>query len=192
MDKSRALRLSARLANTGSNAVLVLLVAAVIGVLIAPHITGWRYGILRSGSMSPAMPTGAAIVVAPVGASDVRPGDVITYRSAANGGLLITHRVFELTTDQGQLAFVTKGDANENPDNTPVTADRLVGKVIFHVAAIGKLSQQLRTKAAFFLLIALPTILIIGLELKELAAGVKDLREARKGKDVGKTVAEET
>ena len=43
----------------GAFIALVALLVAVIGVLLAPHVMGWRYGILRSGSMGPAMPAGA-------------------------------------------------------------------------------------------------------------------------------------
>ena len=194
MEMSKALRVGGRTANWGSNAVLVLLVVAVIGVLIAPHFTGWRYGILRTGSMSPTMPAGAAIVVAPAGVSDLQPGDVITFRSAENPDLLVTHRVVALARDEkGKRAFLTKGDANEEPDLRLVTPDRLVGKVIFDLPAVGKLSQRLHSKAAFFLLIGLPTALIIAFELRELAGGVNDLRRGKKREDsVGTTVAEET
>lgn len=193
MSKS-TLRSVGQALNWGSNIALALVLLATVLVLLAPHVTGWRYGILRSGSMGPTMPAGAAIVVAPAGVADVRPGDVITYRSADNAGLLVTHRVVALGRDQrGQRAFLTKGDANEEPDGTLVAADRLVGRVIFHLPHVGQLSQRLHTKTAFFLLIALPTVLIIAFELRELAGGVNDLRRGKKRQDgVGTTVAEET
>jgi signal peptidase len=176
-------RYAIRALDWATNGLLVLLLCGVLAVLAAPHVLGWRYGILRSGSMSPAMPAGAAIVVEPAGAADVRPGDVITYRSASNRGLLVTHRVEELTQDDGgRLAFRTKGDANEEADAGLVTRDRLIGRVVFSVPHVGTVAKELHTPAGFFLLMVVPTALIIGMELRELAGGLADLRKGRKNK----------
>lgn len=167
----------------GSNAALALLLVAVFAGLAAPHVLGWKYGILRSGSMSPAMPAGAAIVVAPAGVGDIAPGDVITYRSSINSGLLVTHRVEALTTDErGRTAFVTKGDANAHPDTGVVTGDRLMGKVIFSVPGVGYIVQQLQTTLGFVILLLLPTLLIVGMEVRELAGGVREFMDRRKGR----------
>lgn len=174
-------RRALRTFDLGSNALLVLLLCAVVAVLAAPHALGWRYGILRSGSMSPDMPAGAAIVVAPAGADEIRVGDAITYRSATNRGLLVTHRVVEVTEDtNGTLAYRTKGDANEEPDAGFVTPDRLLGRVVFSVPYVGQVSQHLHTRAGFFLLMVVPTALIIAIELRELGAGIADFRKDRK------------
>jgi signal peptidase len=170
--------------NLGTNVALVALLCAVVAVLVAPHVLGWRYGILRSGSMSPDMPAGAAIVVAPAAAGSVGAGDVITYRSVNNRDLLVTHRVVEVTTDEnGKLAYRTKGDANEEADAGLVTPDRLKGRVILSVPYVGKVATKLHTKAGFFLLMVVPTALIIAIELRELAGGIADLR--RRPKDGG-------
>jgi len=183
---TQARRFGARMADWGSNLVLIMLLAGVIAIVAAPHVLGWRYGVLRSGSMSPAMPAGAAIVVAPAAAGSVHAGDVITFRSATNRALLTTHRVFAVTEDaDGNLAFQTKGDANAQPDAGLVTADRLVGRVVFSVPELGKLAGQLHTKTAFLLLMVLPTALIIAMELRELAGGLTDLRRERKQSKAG-------
>jgi signal peptidase I len=172
----------ARVLDWGSNAVLALLLVAVLGALLAPHVLGWKYGILRSGSMSPGLPAGSAIVVAPAGAGDIAPGDVITYRST-NRQLLVTHRVVEVTSDeQGRTAFVTKGDANEGADQGTVTADRLFGKVVFGVPGVGYAVEQLSTRLAFYLLLVLPTLLIVALELRELRQGVIEQIEKRRNR----------
>ncbi len=177
----RRWRIVGRVLDMSSNVALVLLVTVVTFVVIAPHLFGWRYGILRSGSMSPAMPAGSAIVLKPAGMEDVRPGDVITYRSGQNQELLVTHRVVSLTDDgSGKNAAVTKGDANEESDQGFVTSDRLLGKVVFDVPWAGRISQKLRTRTAFLLLIAVPTALIIAFESRELARGVRDVLKDRR------------
>ena len=177
MAERKALRYGIRALDWGTSGALALLLVAVIAVLLAPHALGWRYGILRSGSMSPAMPAGAAIVVAPAAAGSVEAGDVITYRSAANRGLLVTHRVAEVTEDtNGKLAFRTKGDANEEPDAGLVTPDRLLGRVAFSVPYAGRVAQALHSKTGFFMLMVVPTALIIATRAKR--AGRRHRRPA--------------
>jgi signal peptidase I len=161
----------------GTNVALVLLLAGVFALLAAPHVLGWKYG------MSPELPAGAAIVVAPAGVGDIAPGDVITYRSAANAALLVTHRVEAITTDErGRTAFITKGDANENVDGSLVTGDRLLGKVIYSVPDVGHLVEKLQTRIGFIVLLVLPTLLIVALELRELVAGVREMIDKRRSR----------
>jgi signal peptidase len=180
-DASKFRRHGIKALDWGSSAALALLLVAVFAVLLAPHVLGWRYGILRSGSMSPAMPAGAAIVVTPAGADSIRAGDVITFHSSTNPKLLVTHRVFEVTKDQdGNLAFRTKGDANEEPDGVLVTPDRVLGRVVFSVPHAGQIANKLHTKTGFLFLMVLPTALIIAMELRELGGGVSDIWKERK------------
>lgn len=179
--RKRALRMLGLGLDWGTNLALVVILVAIIAVLVAPHVMGWRYGILRSGSMSPAMPAGAAIVVAPADVADLHPGDVITFRSSLKKGLLTTHRIYDLASDtSGNTAFVTKGDANEEPDGGMVTRERVMGKVVFSLPEVGRIANRLHTRTGFFILIALPTALIIAIELRELAEGIKDLAKNRK------------
>ncbi len=183
MTERTRLRYGMKALDWSTSIALALLLCAVVAVLLAPHALGWRYGILRSGSMSPAMPAGAAIVVAPAAAGSVGAGDVITFRSANNRDLLITHRVVEVTQDErGRLAFRTKGDANEEPDAGLVSSDRLIGRVDYSLPFVGKVAQKLHTKAGFFALMVVPTALIIAMELRELGGGISDLRRERKQK----------
>ncbi len=177
-------QIAVRVLDWGSNAVLCLVVLAVIAVLLAPRFTGWRYGILRSGSMSPTMPTGSAIVVEPVGSRTLlHTGDVITFRSSDNPDLLVTHRIVQANAyEDGTIAYRTQGDANNAPDGWIVTPDQVVGRVIYHVPKVGLLVNSLHNKFAFFLLIGLPAALIVGMELRELVGGIKDLRHRHKEK----------
>ena len=44
---------------------------------------------------------------------------------------MITHRIVAIEHNAGSLAFVTKGDANEDPASSPVTASSVRGRVVF-------------------------------------------------------------
>jgi signal peptidase len=180
--KSRAaLRPAIRAFDLASSALLIALIAVTVAAVVAPFVLGWRYGILRSGSMSPAMPAGAAIVVAPARIEDVSVGDVVTFHSVTNPNLLVTHRVEAITSNRlGRLSLVTRGDGNKDPDGAIVTGDRLMGKVIFSLPKIGLFAQKTHTKLFFGIFVAFPTALIIAIELRELAGGLNDLRQRGK------------
>jgi len=96
--------------------------------------------------------------------ADIGPGSIIAYRS---GEPLITHRVVDVI-DESELSFITKGDANQSPDLSPVPAASVVGKVIFDVPYLGYLAAFVKTPLGFLLAIFLPGLAIIGLELKNM------------------------
>ena len=93
--------------------------------------------VVKSGSMSPSFNAGDAVLVRRLDAprtQNLNSGTVVTFSSPDNDGLLITHRIIDVKTlGHAGPSYVTKGDANELPDATLLTADRLVGVVSGHV-----------------------------------------------------------
>jgi signal peptidase I len=88
-------------------------------VLVLPAALGWQRYVIVSGSMTGTYDRGSLVLDEVVPVSELREGDVITYRPPAGAGPvgLVTHRIAEITTDQvGRRTFRTKGDANEAAD----------------------------------------------------------------------------
>lgn len=87
--------------------------------------------VFQSGSMSPAIETGALGIARTVPASELATGDVVTVQTPA--GVNVTHRIQNLTIDaQGRAVLVLKGDANGAPDEMPYvvsSAPRIVADV---------------------------------------------------------------
>lgn len=112
-----------------------LWVGAVLGLLavaagLAVSLLGCSFLVFRSGSMSPAIETGALALARPTDASDLRVGDVISVR--ASDGARITHRVVETTLRGDEASLVLRGDANGVPDAevyTVSSAERVVVSV---------------------------------------------------------------
>ena len=146
------------------NIILIWLIVIVVALFLLPRFGGWRFDAVLSGSMEPALPVGGVVFIKPVEPADIGPGSIIAYRS---GEVLITHRVVDVI-DESSLSFITKGDANESPDLSPVPAASVVGKVIFDVPYLGYLAAFVKTPLGFLLAIFLPGLAIIGLELKNL------------------------
>ena len=88
-------------------------------LLILPAALGWQRYVITSGSMTGTYDRGSLVLDEVVPVSDLRKGDVITYRPPAGSGPagLVTHRIAEITTDRvGRRSFRTKGDANTSAD----------------------------------------------------------------------------
>ncbi len=87
-----------------------------------------------SGSMRPAMDAGDIVIIAKVTPDTIKPGDVVQFREE---DYTVMHRVVEIVEIEGSTFFITKGDANNNPDTNPVIPENVVGKVIFTIPRIG-------------------------------------------------------
>ena len=85
----------------------------------------WRLFSVVSGSMEPALPIGTIIAVKHAAHHPLEPGSMITFRAE---DILITHRIVDIGHD-GEYYYITRGDANQNPDPQPVRPNQVVGKV---------------------------------------------------------------
>lgn len=82
--------------------------------------------------MLPLIPSQALLQVERVRFSDLRLGDVVTYRNSR--GQSITHRIFR----RMPTGWWPRGDNNHFPDPDYVTAENLIGRVV----SIAPLTQR--------------------------------------------------
>jgi len=117
------LKLTLRQVNALLNLALaccVIFLTLVFPVLLYQSLTGssavlgWRFVVVTSNSMEPAIRGGALLLAKETPFSRLEEGDVIVYEC---GGNLNTHRIVAL--EYG--AAITKGDAALLPDAVPVT-----------------------------------------------------------------------
>jgi signal peptidase len=140
---------------------LALLVAVVVACLVLlPSLFGWQRYAIVSGSMTGTYDRGTLVLDEVVPVSDLRVGDVITYKPPAGAGPdhLITHRIASISADR---VFRTKGDANPVAD--PWTF-RLGGPTQARVRAgipyLGRALWALSRRDVRTIVIALPALLI--------------------------------
>lgn len=130
--------------NVGAVLGLICIVATMLSLLF-----GIKPLVLRSGSMAPAIPTGALALAKSVPADDLTIGDVISVDNAQ--GVLITHRVIDLQPlGDGTVSATLQGDANNVADSTPYVITE-ADRVVFHVAGAGYAVAWLSSKIAIFL-----------------------------------------
>ena len=130
-----------------------------------------RYEPVFTGSMEPAIPVGSIVVIKPVDPESLKEGDIICFKLSEPTS--ITHRIVNITNE----GFITKGDANEDPDQWIVKRENVIGKAIFTIPYIGYLGYFVRTPIGFILLIVIPASLIIITEIRNI---IKELRKQNK------------
>ena len=128
-----------------------------------PGIGGIIPMIVLTDSMYPQIQSGDLIVCRTREADKVREGDVIAFFDpAGNGRSVVTHRVRKITKDEnGNLAWVTKGDANNTEDQALVPAENLVGIYRHRVAGLGSVAMFLQTTQGMILCVICPILLLV-------------------------------
>jgi signal peptidase len=129
-----------------------------------------RYEPVRTGSMEPAIPVGSIVVIKPADPDTLKVGDIICFKIESESSTTVTHRIFNIT-DKG---FITKGDANEDPDQWIVKKENVIGKVIAVIPLLGYLGYFVRTPVGFILLIIIPATIIIIMEIRNI---IKELKK---------------
>ena len=132
-----------------------------------PEVFGHKLYVVLSGSMNPAFDTGSLVLVRHTEPELIEKGDIITFSSGAGGGTPTTHRVVDIQND-GDLAFVTRGDANNVNDPNPVPAEQVIGRVRGFLPYLGYLMGFARTRTGMICLVFIPGLLVIARELRNI------------------------
>ncbi|MFT4294500.1 MAG: signal peptidase I [Micropruina sp.] len=119
-------------------ALLVLFLGIGLAAIVVPAVTGSVALTVRSSSMEPVLPAGTLIVVRPTELADLVPGKVLTYQLRSGEPTLVTHRITQrMLLADGSPVFMTKGDANAQPDLAPVTPVQVRGTVWYAIPYLG-------------------------------------------------------
>jgi signal peptidase I len=137
-----------------------LAVAFLLALALVPNLWGWSSMVVTSGSMEPALSPGDVVLVQPRDAGDLEPMDIITFR--ADDGSKVSHRIIDKGVDSSGTSFVTKGDANEDPDGDVVDARNVVGRVHSSVPRVGYLIAWARTPVGLILLACGLAFVVLG------------------------------
>lgn len=151
--------------------IVILLVCVVVFCLLkgnAPAIFGYRILHVVSSSMEPMLEEGCYIIIKETSVAKLQEGDVITFISEepAIYGMYNTHRIYDIFEDTytGERLFITKGDAYEEPDDYPVEADQIVGKLVKVLPlgkTIGKMMTYLSNNNVYFVVVILPLVICL-------------------------------
>jgi len=133
----------------------LIIIAGLLIVSVFPITGNIKFLTVQSGSMEPAIKMGGVVLVKPM--NDYKIGDVITFGKITRTKSPTTHRIYDIKVVEGDIRYITKGDANEDPDHREVFKKEILGKVLLSIPYI----------------IGIPAIVIIADEIKKIYGEIK-------------------
>lgn len=118
---------------------LTVMVILFAGLFTVPKLFGITPYIVESGSMEPVIHTGAVAFINTKD-TEIEVGNIVTYAVGNDTGKLVTHRVVRQDGEQ----WITKGDANDTEDLTPVENSQVIGTYLFSIPQVGYLLSNPR------------------------------------------------
>jgi len=141
-------------------AIAAVIAVALLAVTVGPRVLPYQALVVRSGSMSPAIPTGSIVFYQKESADNVKVGDVIVFQKPGDSSEKVTHRVYRISTGPTGRYFITKGDANGAPDDWQVPAVGTGWVASFHVPTVGYVLAGLESTLGRLLLLVIPAALL--------------------------------
>ena len=175
----------------------VLIVFILTGLLIAisliPFKDNYRILVVMSGSMEPTIYTGSLVIVKPV--NEYKVNDIITFKTPGSQRKndFTTHRIHDIESSDSGIIYITKGDANEEPDFERIAENRIIGKQFYSIALLGYVIGYVKTLPGLLIIIIVPAVIIIYEEVNKIKKEAvkiiknrKKLKKAKNGKDIQK------
>lgn len=104
----------------------------------------WHPLAVATGSMEPLIQPGDMAILADVQPEELTEGDVIQFRRE---NYMVLHRIVEVREDaDGATFYITKGDANNAPDEQPVDPEQVTGRLVGKVPGVGWLTLWMRSE----------------------------------------------
>lgn len=164
--------------------IIVIIVALFAFAFAGVRLIGLTPYTVLSGSMEPAYKVGSLIYVKDVSASDIKIGDPISFK-LENTSTVATHRVIDI--DNENSFFYTKGDANSDADNAPVSFSSLIGKPVFTIPLLGYASSYIATRQGGITCIVVAVLLLLMISFPDIIDKFTKWDQKRKSSEKAKT-----
>ena len=117
--------------------------------------------------MYPTIQGGDLIVINKDEATNVKRDDVISFFDpTVSNNTVVTHRVTEVTKNNGMLGFYTKGDANTNKDKAFVPYTKFIGKYSgTRYPGLGNFCMWLKSVPGIIVCVGIPLLLFVGYDI---------------------------
>ncbi|HXJ66332.1 MAG TPA: signal peptidase I [Actinomycetota bacterium] len=147
---------------------LLGVIVAVVAMFLLSIPFGFRSLTVMSGSMVPTLGVGDVVVERQISPTDLRVGDIVTFRDPTDQATLITHRVRSFKVHDGMVDVVTKGDANNTVEKWSIPVNGRLGVVVVHVPKIGYALVWASGRTGRIALIAIPGVILGIIELRRI------------------------
>jgi len=150
---------------------IIIIITGLLIVSVLPITGNIKFLTVQSGSMEPAIKMGGVVLVKPI--DDYKIGNIITFGKITRTKSPTTHRIYDIKVVEGDIRYITKGDANKGPDQREVLKKEIIGKVLLSVPYVGFAVDFARKPLGFALIILVPAVIIIGDEIKKIYNEIK-------------------
>lgn len=115
-----------------------------------PDFLGYKSFVIVSGSMEPTIKKGDAIIVKEVPEEELKANDIISFTQEQTN---VTHRIIDITIENGVRKYKTKGDNNNSEDKEKITYEQIEGKYQLKIDQFGMVTNILKNKITLIILI---------------------------------------
>ncbi len=127
-----------------------------------PSFAGYLPMFVMTDSMYPEIESGDLIICHTIDAQELEQGDIIAFFDpASTSNAVVSHRIVNITSEDGILYFETKGDNNSISDSELVPEDNIVGKCIYVIPRAGNIAMFMQTTQGLIICIVCPLVILI-------------------------------
>ena len=132
-----------------------------------PSVGGYLPQIVLTDSMYPEIQSGDLIICHTAEPEEIEVGDVISFFDPAGNGItIVTHRVMEISQQDGKIMWKTKGDNNNTEDRLLVSEDKLVAVYEgARVGGLGNVALFMQTTPGLVVCVVLPLIALVAYDM---------------------------
>ena len=152
---------------------MTLFVKTTINPTEIPDFLGLKSFVIISASMEPTIMTGDAIFVKEVEKSEIKKRDIISFHEDDD---VITHRITNITKNNGVTEYTTKGDNNRNEDKQKVIYDNIEGVYQFKINGFGKIVEIIKNKITLVVLL----VILVLISISQVIMSKKKLKRKEK------------
>ena len=145
-----------------------------------PSLLGVMPMSVQTDSMAPTFKAGDLIFVKKINDMyTLQENDVITFYTIIDSTrALNTHRIVEVSDNNGTRSYVTRGDNNPLDDEIPVYPSDIVGRwTNVKIAGGGKVLDFLHSKTGFFVCVVIPMAIFFLFELYKFIAALVESKQ---------------
>jgi len=141
-------------------------------------IGGVRVFTIITGSMMPEYEVGDMIIAVETEPRKINVGDNVVYRGLVDdfNSKIVTHKVIEKSTVNGDYKFITKG-INNSIEDPEIDGEQIVGKVVYKTMILSFISKLINSSDIFFFIVFILFIVLVFFEVMEICEDRKREKE---------------
>ncbi|MFI4992944.1 MAG: signal peptidase I [Solirubrobacterales bacterium] len=155
-----------RVAKVLSSAMLAGVVVLILTVVVGMMLGVWRFVVIDTGSMRPALNPGDVAILTSEPAANLHRGQIVAFHPPGEPSLTVTHRAVSVEHTKNGVIIQTKGDANNARDQWRA---HIEGNAVWHEALklpkFGYLAVWSQQRLVRFGLLSVIVILILSMQL---------------------------